>query len=167
MIWHVLTTMPQREFKAERELMNGLGLRTLVPYETRHRRAMGKGNRPVMVPYRVPLMPGYLFAGGTHGLPWRDVMEVRDIRGKVSFDGIPARLTDAQIDHVRRMAETTKVDTRRGLKVGDAGRITSGPFLDMPALVESIGLGSVEVTVEIFGRPTTTTVRPDMIERAA
>ena len=162
-----MITVPQREFKAERELSNGLGLRTLVPYEIRHRRSMGKGNRPVMVPYRVPLMPGYLFAGAMGGLPWRDVMEIRDIRGKVAFDGSPARLTDAQVDHVRRMAESANTETRRGLKVGDAARVTSGPFANLGALVEAIGLDGVRVTVQMLGRSVPMTVRADHIERAA
>lgn len=164
MIWHILTACPQREFRAGIELQR-LGLATVIPYTIRHRKQMGKGNRPIMVPYKVPLMPSYVFIGGD--VPWYDVRSLRDIRGRVEFDGRPARLSDLEMDHVRRLAETERKDDRKGLKAGDTVRMTDGPLRDLTALVQEIGLGSVRVDVELFGRPTPVTIRPDQIERVA
>lgn len=165
--WYVLTTLPQREFKAERELSNGLGLHTLVPYEIRHRKSLAKGNKPVMVPYRVPLMPGYLFAGSSDDLPWYDIRAIRDIRGSVQFGGIHATLTDTQMSRIRAMAADTRNESHRGLRIGDRVSITSGPFRSLDGLVEAIGLGGVTVTVDVFSRPVPVKIRPDQIERAA
>ena len=164
MIWHVLTTVPQREFRAGIELQQ-LGLATVIPYTIRHRKQMGKGNRPIMVPYRVPLLPSYAFVGGD--VPWYDVRSLKDIRGRVEFDGSPAIVSDADVDRVRRMAEIERHDDRKGLKAGDSVRVTDGPFRDLTALVEEIGMGSVRISVELFGRSTPATIRPDQIERAA
>ena len=167
MTWHILTTVPQREFRAGVEL-DALGLRTLVPYELRHRRAIGKGGRPVMTGYRVPLLPGYLFVnGGDDCLPWRDVMELRDVRGCIWSGGIPARLTDAQIDHVRRLAETCRAETRRSLARGDRARIMAGPFSGIEALVSEITSTAVTLEVQMFGSTRAVDMRPDLIERVA
>ena len=165
--WYVLTTLPQREFKAERELSNGLGLHTLVPYEIRHRKSLAKGNKPVMMPYKVPLMPGYLFAGSSDDLPWYDIRAIRDIRGSVQFGGIHATLTDLQMARIRAMAADTRNETRKGLTVGDKVSITDGPFRSLDGLVEAIGLGGVTVTFTMFSRPMAVKIRPDQIERAA
>lgn len=163
--WFVVTTVPQREFRAGLELER-LGLATVIPYTIRHRRQLGKGNRPIMVAYRVPLLPSYAFIGGD-SIPWYDIKSLRDVVGRVSFDGHPAIVSDADVDRVRRMAETERRDDRRALSVGDRVRVTDGPFRDLPALVEAIGMGSVRISVELFGRSTPATIRPDQIERAA
>lgn len=170
MIWNILTTVPQREFKAERELQNAYGLDTVVPYETRQRKAMGRSNK--MVPYDAPIMPGYLFVANRHGpLPWRTVMGLRDIRGKVEFDGKPGTLTDAQMDSVRRMAELLRSEPpRRGrtsVGVGDKARIMSGPFESIETLVEAVGIKGVTVSVHMLGSIRTVDIRADQIERAA
>lgn len=164
MIWHVLTTVPQREFRAGIELQR-LGLATVIPYTIRHRRQMGKGNRPIMVPYKVPLLPSYAFVGGD--IPWYDIKSLRDIRGRVEFDGSPAIVSDADVDRVRRMAEGVRHDDRKSIAVKDRVRVMYGPFRDLTALVEEIGMGSVRISVELFGRSTPATIRPDQIERAA
>ena len=164
--WYVCTTVPQREFKAADEL-SALGLMTLVPYEVRHRKAMGKGNRPVMVAYRVPLMPSYVFIGTRDVVPWYDVRALRDVRGQVSFDGTPARLGEPEIARIRAMAADIRHESHKGLRLGDRVSIMDGPFRSLIGLVEAIGLADVTVSVELFGSVRPIKHRPDQIERAA
>lgn len=164
MIWHILTTAPQREFRARDEIKR-LGMRTYVPAELRHRRAIGKQGRPVMIPYNVPLMPGYVFVGAP--ACWRDVMELRDVRGCIWSGGKPAALADAQIDHVRRLANEIKSESRRGIVKGDSATILAGPFRGLDALVAEITGTSVTLELQLFGARREIEVRPDLVERAA
>lgn len=164
--WFVCCTVPQREFKAADELA-ALGLMTLVPYEVRHRKQLGKGNRPVMVPFPVPLMPSYVFLGTKDVVPWYDVRSLRDVRGQISFDGTPARLGEIEIARIRAMAADIRHESHKGLRLGDRVSITDGPFRSLEGLVEAIGLADVTVSVELFGSVRPVRHRPDQIERAA
>lgn len=167
MSWYILTTAPQREFKASKAL-DDLGLRAVVPYAIRHRKGRAKGNKPVMIPFRVPLLPGYIFAAPAHDdMPWYAIKALPDVRGRVAFDGQPALLSDAEVDRMRRLAETERKEVYRGLKVGDKVDIMDGPFSGLDATLEAIGHAKVKVTVQIFGRSTSAVMRPDQVARAA
>ncbi len=166
--WFVCTTVPQREFKAAYEL-EALGLMTLVPYEVTYRRAMGKGNRPVTIEKNIPLLPSYVFVGSNDVVPWYDVRSLRDVRGRVAFDGAPARLRDVEIARIRALATAERRENagRKSLKLGDRVSITDGPFRSFEGLVQAIGVGDVTVSVEMFGSFRPVRHRPDQIERAA
>lgn len=166
MIWNVLTVAPQRERKVAAEIRAGLGLQVCVPCLQKHRKSRGKNNRPVLVPYLVPLMPRYVFVGAKNVLPVYDLMALEYVNGFVTFGGKIATLRDAEVDHIRRLAKDVKIDTKSGYQVGDAITITDGPFKSFPALIQEIRGGDVRVDVELFGRTAEHWRRADQIEKA-
>ena len=93
-------------------------------------------------------------------------------RHKHNFDPLKVSrwVSDKEIDRMRRAMEDRRRVGRgggRNFKKGDSVRVTDGPFRDLTALVEEIGMGSVKISVELFGRATPASIRPDQIERAA
>ena len=146
MIWSVLTVSPQRELRVAGEIKAGLGLQVCVPCLQRHRK------RVSAEPIHYPLMPRYVFVGSPEALPIYDLMSLRHVTGLVQFDGRIARLTDPDVDHIRRLANEVKVEAPGGHRVGDKIMITAGPFKCFEALVKEIRAGQVRIDVQMFGR---------------
>lgn len=165
MIWHAITVAPQRERLVASELRNSLGLQTCVPCVQKHRRSMGKNNRPVLVPYLLPLMPSYVFVGSRHELPVYDIKSQQHVRDFVQFAGVYATLSDAEVDHIRRLARETTIDLPSGYQVGDSVTITDGPFRSFAALIQEIRGGDIRVDVELFGRTAPHWRRVDQVKK--
>lgn len=164
-IWRVLMVAPQRELRVAGEIQRGLGLLTMVPTERHRVRSRGKGGQPVITERVRALMPRYLFLGSKVGdIPYRDVMEIEHVQSIVQFAGIPAQLTDAEVDRIRLLAR--EIETS-GWKAGDRATITSGPFRSIEALITAVKTESLRVSVPMFGSEREIDIRADQLERVA
>ena len=164
--WQILNVAPQREFLVQKD-MQALGLLAMVPSEKRWRKSRGKDNRPVMVAYAHPIISSYVFVGSDRPMPWRAIKETDFTRGWVSFsrDGTPAKLSDRDIDMIRRMVGRSNGGA--GLQVGDAARLTDGPYQNLEAIVRAIGRDKVTISVQFFGSERELSVTVDKLEKSA
>ena len=165
--WIILTVRPQRERKTASAIINDLGLSVCVPCARTHRKARGKNNKPIILEKLVPILPGYVFVGSPGWFPLHDLRATDGVTGWVQFDGVIGRLTDAEIDRIRRMAKSASAATPKGLSVGDEVNVTEGAFRNLKAVLSAIGKDTVKLDVMILGRVTEVTLPAHHVERAA
>ena len=166
MIWIVLKTAPQREIEVSKDVAQTLSLATCVPCARKFRKGRAKGNKPVLIPYLLPLLPGYVFVGCRGLFPLRKIRDLDYVQGFVQFDASPATLSDAEVDRMRQMAHKSRVETPGGYETGDAVQIKSGPFMGMASLIGEIRGGEVRVDVQLFGRATPMWLTADRLDKA-
>lgn len=182
MIWHILTTAPQREFAAQ-EALNRLGLSTMIPVEYRwhdarkagHAAKKGKTEKEVRAH---PLWPRYVFVGcDRFQTPWREIYDLNHagrplVTGALYRNGMPYDLSHTERLHIGALTDIAKPqvppDPSRRLYPGDRVRIIDGPFNGQPAMVHKTAKNgeSVRVMVSLFGRLTEATVPVSMVMAA-
>lgn len=147
----MLKTAAQAELEVAIQLRK-LGLLAMVPTERRYRRVRGKNNRPEMVAYSHPIMPGYVFAGRSGPMPWAAVGAVKNCWGYISFSehGIPATLSDHDIQIIQHMMANVKA-SGGSLRVGEQVKITKGAFANLEGLAKAIGRDRVTISAHVFG----------------
>ena len=160
-IWHVILSVPQRERMLAAELHTGLGLQSYFPIETRR---ITSGQRVVEV--KRPLMPGYVFAGYDFQMPWRDLRELRDVRGWLTVDGdVPAPVAQYEIDRIRALEAEHNVQLAkpRQFRVGDRVK-HSGPFGSIESLLRSVRGSNATIEVPMLGSKRIATVPISRLE---
>ena len=83
----------------------------------------------------------------------------RKTPGVTSFVGYgnnPTALSDEEVDHILKQMGEAPPKVKMALRVGEAVRITDGPFTDFDGTVDSVNeeKGKVRVLISIFGRST-------------
>lgn len=182
MIWHILTTAPQREFAAQ-EALKRFGLSTMIPVEYRwhdarkagHAAKKGKTKKEVRAH---PLWPRYVFVGcDRFQTPWHEIYAINHagrqvITGALYRNGMPYALSHTERLHIGALTDIAKPqvppDPSRRLYPGDRVRIIDGPFNGQPAQVHKTAKNgeSVRVMVSLFGTLTEATVPVAMVEAA-
>lgn len=182
MIWHILTTAPQREFAAQ-DALKRLGLSTMIPVEYRwhdarkagHAAKKGKTEKEVRAH---PLWPRYVFVGcDRFQTPWHEIYAINHagrqvITGALYRNGMPYALSHTERLHIGALTDVAKPqvppDPSRRLYPGDRVRIIDGPFNGQPAQVHKTAKNgeSVRVMVSLFGTLTEATVPVAMVEAA-
>ena len=87
---------------------------------------------------------------------WHVVKETPGVTAFVGADNRPMPLEQAEVDRIiRRMGEEPP-KVKMSLNVGEAVRITDGPFTDFEGTVDDLNeeKGKVKVLISIFGRST-------------
>lgn len=84
---------------------------------------------------------------------------VRETPGVTSFVGSgtkPLPLEERDVDRILRRMEEEPTRVKMSLVVGEAVRITDGPFTDFEGMVDDVNeeKGKVKVLISIFGRST-------------
>lgn len=182
MIWHILTTAPQRELVAQKALRD-LGLSTMIPVEYRwhdarkagHAAKKGKTEKEVRAH---PLWPRYVFVGCEwFQFPWREVYALNHvgrplITGALYRNGMPYALSHTENLHIRRLTdiEAPAVPPSAGprLAIGDKVRIVDGLFNGQLHRVTKVSKNgeSIKVMVSLFGTLTEASVPVSMVEAA-
>ena len=182
MIWHILTTAPQREFAAQKALET-LGLSIMIPVEYRWHdaRKAGHANKKAKTEKEVrahPLWPRYVFAGCDRFMtPWREIYSLNHmgrplITGALYRNGMPYALSHTERLHIGALTDIAKPqvppDPSRRLYPGDKVRIIDGPFSGQPAMVHKTAKNgeSIRVMVSLFGTLTEASVPVSMVEAA-
>lgn len=182
MIWHILTTAPQREFAAQ-DALRRLGLSTMIPVEYRWHdaRKAGQASKKGKTEKEVrahPLWPRYVFVGCEwFQFPWREVYALNHVgrplvTGALYRNGLPYALTGTEKLNVEHLTDVKKPevppDPSRRLYPGDRVRIVDGPFNGQPATIHKTAKNgeSYKIIVSLFGTLTEATVPVAMVEAA-
>lgn len=161
--WYVIHTKPRSEQQVNEYLANK-GLQVYLPL-IRVKRVNPRA-RPV-----VPFFAGYLFVRvdlaevGISALNWAP-----GVVRLLEFDGEPAIVPDAVIEHIRQRIPQVEREGTLGLgpfHPGDRVRIAAGPFRDLEAVFDRAlsPSGRVQVLIEFLGRVVRGEVRLEMLEK--
>lgn len=103
------------------------------------------------------VFPGYLlvkmiFDDNT----WLVVRTTQGITGFVGAGNKPTPISEKEVEAIKRFVEQEQPKFKAKFSVGEAVKVTDGPFSDFIGTIESIddAKGKVKVLVSIFGRET-------------
>jgi len=158
--WFLAQLKPNCAQIAERNLKQQ-GFRTFLPMEEGTQNRKGR-----FVSTLRPMFPGYVFvsfdvAGGL----WRKIQSTYGITRLVSFGKEPAMVPLDIVSQLMLRCDTAgKLLPPKLLKPGDQVRMTSGPFADFVATIETIAPDRrVWVLMEIMGGQTRVAVTADQL----
>ncbi len=103
------------------------------------------------------IFPGYLLIKMIlDDNSWLTVRTTPGITGFVGIDNKPAPLSDAEVQNIQKFVSSPAKRFKTKLSVGEAVKITDGPFSDFLGTVNEVDeeKGRVKVLVSIFGRET-------------
>ena len=87
---------------------------------------------------------------------WLVVRTTQGITGFVGIGNKPTPLSDTEVEAITQFAQMGAPKFKTNFTVGEAVKITDGPFTDFLGSIESIDdeHGKLKVLVSIFGRET-------------
>lgn len=144
MDWYVAFTKSQCEAKVA-EGLTRIGVATYIPMRSIHvKRHCGH-----LVIKRV-LFPRYLFADAYSF----DRRTVNDLHGFISNAGAPVKIASVVVDQIRQRVASGEFDVRRRgrLAAGTKVMITSGPFVEIEAQVETANERRANLLIKLFDR---------------
>lgn len=150
MIWHALTVSPNREF-AVSEKLRRLVIGAHVPVEWKWRKTVAKGQPKK---FRVPVVPGYVFAGFLSRPDWYELRLIDGLRGVVHVDGRPALLTHADMTAINALNQPEPDDEPKrsySWKRGDKVAVRLGTLAQLDATVARIIGGDVVLIARLLG----------------
>ncbi|RJP45768.1 MAG: transcription termination/antitermination factor NusG [Armatimonadetes bacterium] len=158
--WYIVHTYSGHENKVAKTLMQrvqamGLADRILdVLVPTRETIKVRGGKKESI---KEKIFPGYIIVKMV--LDDESWLLVRTTAGVTSFVGAqnkPTPIRDEEVDAIVKFVELKEPVFKSAFSVGEAVKITDGPFSDFLGTVESIdeSKGKVKVLVSIFGRET-------------
>ncbi len=117
------------------------------------------------------LFPGYLFVYTPNG-QWRVLTGTFGVVGVVMYGGVPARISELEIDRVRAREDENGIvrlpsalQSERRPKFGDTIRVKDGPFEDREGIcVGSRGLERTTVLMDFLGGKVPTLLRNDQLD---
>ncbi|OGC97333.1 transcription termination/antitermination protein NusG [Candidatus Amesbacteria bacterium RIFCSPHIGHO2_01_FULL_48_32] len=106
---------------------------------------------------REKIFPGYLLVKMiADDDSWLVVRTTQGITGFVGMGNKPTPLSQAEVDAIMQFAQMGAAKFKTNFTVGEAVKITDGPFTDFLGSIESLDEehGKLRVLVSIFGRET-------------
>lgn len=103
------------------------------------------------------IFPGYLLAKMIlDDASWLTVRTTQGITGFVGVGNKPTPISDAEVETIQKFMSLGAPKFKAKFSVGEAVKITDGPFAEFLGSVESIDeeKGKIRVLVSIFGRET-------------
>jgi transcriptional antiterminator RfaH len=137
------------------------GFATFFPQEEGTRRSRGR-----FEPVLKPLFPSYLFVRFDPALGhWRAINSTHGLTRLVSFAATPAPVPEDLVTRLQQRCDATgKLLPPRAFEPGDSVRLTSGPFADFVATVDSLSPDRrVWVLLDLMGRQTRVAVQPEQL----
>lgn len=158
--WYVVHTQSGFEAKSKESLEQRL--KTLgyedkifdIVIPTRDVVTIKKGKKKTI---REKVFPGYLLIKMIlDDNSWLVVRTTQGITGFVGTGTKPTPITEAEVEAIKRFVEQEQPKFKAKFSVGEAVKVTDGPFSDFIGSIESIddAKGKVKVLVSIFGRET-------------
>ncbi len=158
--WYVVHTASGHEARVSETLRQrvetmGLGgkvFELLVPTQDRVIIRSGK-----KVNVKEKIFPGYLLIKMIlDDNSWLTVRTTPGITGFVGIDNKPTPLSNAEVKNIQKFVSSPAKRFKTKLSVGEAVKITDGPFNDFLGTVNEVDeeKGRVKVLVSIFGRET-------------
>jgi len=158
--WYIVHTYSGHEDKVAKSLkqrIQSLGFEDkifdiIVP--TRNTIKVSQGKKSTV---REKIFPGYILVRMI--LTDESWLLVRTTQGVTAFIGAgnkPTPISEKEVDAIKKFMQTEEPLYKAAFSVGEAVKITDGPFADFLGTIESIdeAKGKLKVLVSIFGRET-------------
>lgn len=158
--WYVVHTASGHEARVSETLrqrvesmhMEDKVFELLVPTQDR---VVIRGGKKATIKEKI--FPGYLLVKMiVDDNTWLAVRTTPGITGFVGVDNQPTPLSEAEVVNIQKFVSTPAKRFKTKLTVGEAVKITDGPFSDFLGTVHEVdeAKGKVKVLVSIFGRET-------------
>jgi transcription termination/antitermination protein NusG len=158
--WYVVHTASGHEVRVSetmRQRVISMGLvdkvfELLVPTQDK---VVVRGGRKATIKDKI--FPGYLLVRMiVSDVSWLAVRTTPGVTGFVGIGNQPTALSEAEVINIQKFVSSPAPRFKTKLSVGEAVKITDGPFNDFLGTVNKIDeeKGRVEVLVSIFGRET-------------
>jgi transcription antitermination factor NusG len=174
MPWHVIRRLHGSDTVARTWLVERLKLEIYYPQlrvskpiaRKRLSQAQRRSGRVFHEARLVPLLPGYYFVRlDMEKIDWRRLSELAHVGGMVNIGNLPARIGDDEIRALMarevRGAIPEAEPARLLYKLGQAVRVTEGPFAGFDAVVaEDVAIARLDseqrirIALGLFGRET-------------
>ncbi len=161
--WFLAQLKPNSHQIAQRNLVRQ-GFGVFLPMVEETRRRNGRFERRIS-----PLFPGYIFVAFDPAQGhWRAVNSTMGITRLVSIGTGPAAVPVSLVEGLRARCDASGlVLPESALAVGDAVRVTSGPFADFVATVEGIEPDRrVALLIDLMGQRTRVSIPQDAVRHA-
>lgn len=169
--WYAFRTAPRKELVAA-TILQRMGLEAFSPKHYRYRRVSRHSKKTVPVEFAI--MPGYTLVGAPgRYFPWEKIVAVRalgTLHSVVGFAGCPVPLRREAVDYLRSLSQEEPDMPKLGkhhwtVKQGDWVHVTGGPFVGFGARVDCMNNKEAQISLSLFGRPTTVNIPLDMLEK--
>lgn len=158
--WYVVHTQSGHEARVSetlRQRVNTLGLvekvfELLVPTQDK---VIIRGGKKATVKEKI--FPGYLLVKMIlDDNVWLAIRTTPGITGFVGIDSKPTPISEAEVANIQKFVSTPAPRFKTKLSVGEAIKITDGPFTGFLGTIHEVDeeKGKVKVLVSIFGRET-------------
>lgn len=158
--WYIVHTYSGHEAKANNNLLKRIEsfnlkdqiLEILVP--TQQKIEIKEGKRREV---EERLFPGYILVHLIlNDETYSCVRHTPGVTGFVGVAGTPHPLADEEVEAIKKYSEQARPRVEAEYSIGEAVKITEGPFADFVGTVDTINedQGKVTVLVSIFGRET-------------
>lgn len=159
-MWYVVHTASGHEARVSetlRQRVESMGLEknifeVLVPTQDR---VVVRGGRKATVKEKI--FPGYMLVKMiVDDEAWLAVRTTPGVTGFVGIDNKPTPLSASEVNNIQKFIATPAKRFKTKLSVGEAVKVTDGPFADMLGTVSDVDeeKGKIKVLVSIFGRET-------------
>ncbi|MHC9510128.1 transcription/translation regulatory transformer protein RfaH [Kangiella sp. M94] len=148
--WYLINSKPKQERRAEEHLKNQ-EINCVLPIIEVEKIIRGKRQKVIEA-----LFPGYLFVElQTNGQDWVKIRSTRGVRDFVRFGGVPGRVPDSVLEHLKLLDATYAQPETNAPSTGDKVVITEGPFKDLEGIFKiSNGEERSIVLLTILGKVT-------------
>lgn len=158
--WYVVHTASGHEARVSetlRQRVESMGLtdkvfELLVP--TQDRVVVRQGKKATI---KEKIFPGYLLVKMIlEDTSWLAVRTTPGITGFVGIGNKPTPLSDSEVNNIQKFVSSPAPRFKTKLSVGEAVKITDGPFADFLGTIHEVDeeKGRIKVLVSIFGRET-------------
>lgn len=158
--WYVVHTASGHEARVSetlRQRVESMGFtdkvfELLVPTQDR---VVVRGGKKAKIKEKI--FPGYLLVKMLlDDNSWLTVRTTPGITGFVGVGNQPTPLSDAEVANIQKFISTPAKRFKTKLSVGEAVKITDGPFTDFLGTINEVDeeKGKIKVLVSIFGRET-------------
>jgi transcriptional antiterminator NusG len=158
--WYVVHTSSGHEVRVAETLrqrvetmsLEGKVFEILIPTQDR---VIIRGGKKATVKEKI--FPGYMLVKMVLDDPtWLAVRTTAGVTGFVGTEKTPTPLSDAEVGNIQKFISAPAPRFRTKFSVGEAIKITDGPFADFLGTIHDIDeeKGKVKVLVSIFGRET-------------
>ena len=179
-LWYTLQTFSNNEAKVKRNIERAMAtddaIRAAVEQVLMPERTVKETRNRKERQTRLKLYPNYLFLRARLGTPdgdldeytWSFLRQLDGVMGLIGGDN-PVALKEAEIRSILEQIEENenKVLPKITFAVGERVKIIDGPMMNLSGQVDStdVNQGKLQVSVDIFGRPTPVELEFWQVER--
>lgn len=158
--WYVVHTYSGHEYKVTQALkqrvktmgLQGSVFEVIIPIQDKFTIRQGQKSKT-----QEKIFPGYILVHmALNDNSWLVVRTTPGVTGFVGAENRPTPISDAEIEKIVANVEKGKPKYTAKFSVGEAVKITDGPFSEFLGTIEEVDAdkGKVKVLVSIFGRET-------------